>query len=53
MNKNGMYSMNNDGFDPAEENDEMNNNEIYSIPEEKACSAEFSEGCITKEDQAG
>ncbi|NLK87721.1 MAG: hypothetical protein GX279_09555 [Clostridiaceae bacterium] len=45
MNKREMYETDPNGFEQATENDQVNSEEMYSMPNEEACSAEFADGC--------
>ncbi len=55
MNKKEMHNLSPNGVDLTKGNDAKNNNvknndEVYTIPNEEACSAEFSQGCIIMDD---
>jgi|LSQX01.2.fsa_nt_gb hypothetical protein len=50
MSKEKIFSENPTGFE-LNEDDVLKAKETYSIPNEEACSAEFSEGCIKNGDQ--
>jgi hypothetical protein len=46
---NNMHDFGPKDVDLTIENDIVTNDEVYAIPNEDACSAEFPEGCIKKD----
>jgi hypothetical protein len=51
MNKK-IHDMSPDKPDQLKENNTANNGEAYTMTNEDACSAEFSEGCIIRDNQS-
>ncbi len=52
MDKKEVYDTSPNGIDQVVGENLMNSEEVYAIPNEEACSAEFSEGCVIAEEQA-